>query len=100
MPDNDQAKDIAGGGLGILALALGATTILRVVRPPGGVMPDNLLVMAVVAVVAGVIGLDLGGTRGIGRQVAVLGTAVALIGLAVLGGAMAIEALVDDVRTS
>lgn len=100
MADNDQAKDIAAVGLGVLALALGGATIMGVVRPPGGVMADNLLTMAVIALVSGIIGLYLGGTRGRGRQVAVLGTAIALIGLALLGGAFAIEALVDDVRTS
>lgn len=100
MADNEQAKDIAAAGLGLLALALGAATILGVVRPPGGVMADNLLTMAVVALVAGIGGLYLGGTRGRGRQVAVIGTAAALIGLALLGGAFAVEALVDDARTS
>ncbi|HUG86155.1 MAG TPA: hypothetical protein VMM13_16445 [Euzebya sp.] len=100
MADNEKAKDFAAAGLGVLALALGGATIMGVVRPPSGVMADNLLTMAVIANVAGIFGLYLGGTRGRGRQIAVLGTAIALIGLALVGGAFAVETLVDDVRTS
>lgn len=99
MSDNDQARDVAAAGLGVLALALGAATVLGVVRPPDGVMADNLLIRAVVGLVSGLIGLWLARTRGYGRQIAVLGTAVALIGLAVLGGGLALEALVEDVRS-
>lgn len=95
MARDDQAKDIAAAGLGLLALALGAATILGVIRPPDGVMADNLLLMGGVGVVGGMIGLYLAHTRGYARQLAVLGTAVAMVGLALYGGAIALEALIE-----
>ncbi|CAN5504928.1 hypothetical protein BH23ACT9_BH23ACT9_18230 [soil metagenome] len=97
MGQNEQAKDLAAAGLGLLALALGAATILGVVRPSGD-GPSNLLLMGLVGFVAGMAGLYLAQARGYGRQLAVFGTAIALIGLAVYGGALAIDALISDVR--
>lgn len=96
MANDDRARDIAAAGLGLLALALGAATILGVVRPTGGVVATGIPVRGIVALVVGFVGLYLARSRGFGRQLAVLGTAVALVGLAFYGGAIAIEALIAE----
>jgi hypothetical protein len=95
MADDDRAKDVAAAGLGVLALALGAAAVLGVVRPPGGVVADGLVTRAVIGFVAGAIGLYIAGSRGWGRRIAVIGTAAALVGLALAGGAIAIDVLID-----
>lgn len=94
------AQDIAGAGLGLLALALGAGAIVGVARPPEGVIPGSVPYLAFVGLLAGVVGLYLAGTRGIAHNLAVLGTGVALVGLALFGGSVAIELLLEVDRSA
>ncbi len=95
MARETSGQEILSGALGVLALVLGAAAIRGVVQPPGGTMADSVPVLAIVGVLAGVIGLYVGNTRGIGRQVAVIGTGVAIIGLALFGGSIALDALLE-----
>ncbi len=88
-------KEILAGALGVLALALGGGVILSVVRPAEGALPTGIPVTAIVGLLAGVVGLYLGHNRGFSRQLAVIGTGVALIGLALVGGSIALDALLD-----
>lgn len=94
MSEKDQARDVAAIGLGALAGVLGIASVLGVVRPPGGVLPDGLAVRAVAGVLAGVVGLYVARPRGYGRRLATYGMALALIGLAFFGGALALDALI------
>ncbi|MGI9015517.1 MAG: hypothetical protein ACR2HR_00180 [Euzebya sp.] len=90
-------QDLGSAGLGVVALILGGLAILGVVRPQGGGAPQvSVAVQAVLGVIVGVVGLFIGRTRGIGRQLAIVGTGVALIGLALFGGGVALEALLES----
>ena len=89
MAQDVNGKEILAGALGVLALALGGGTILGVLRPPGGVMAVGVPPAAIVGLLAGVVGLYLGRTRGVSRQLAVVGTGVALIGLGLIASSMA-----------
>ena len=100
MADKDQARDVAAIGLGVLAGVLGIASVLAVVRPPGGVLPDDLAVRAIGGVLAGVIALYVARPRGYGRRVATYGTALALIGLAFFGGALALDALITEAQST
>lgn len=97
--DKRQSQDMIAGGLGLLALALGGGATLGVLRPTETGIADNVLMLAVIGTLVGVVGLYLGRTRGLGRQIAILGTGVALIGLGLFGGAMALDALLDAANT-
>ncbi len=99
MAQDVNGKEILAGALGVLALALGGGTILGVVRPPDGVMAVGVPPAAIIGLLAGVVGLYLGRTRGISRQLAVVGTGVALIGLALVGGAIALDVLLETSTT-
>jgi hypothetical protein len=90
-----QGQELVSGGLGLLALALGAGAILGVVRPGPAGIAGNVPVLALVGLVAGVLGLYAGRTRGPGRQLAVLGTGVTLVALMLFGGALALDLLLD-----
>lgn len=88
-------KEIASGVLGAVALVLGIMAIRGVIQPVDGVMADDVPFLAVAGLLAGVVGLYVGTTRGLMRQVAVVGTGVALIGLALFGGAIALDLLLE-----
>jgi hypothetical protein len=93
-------REIISGGLGVLAFALGAGAIRGVVQPAAdGAIDSAVPALAILAVLAGVVGLYLGHTRGIGRQLAVVGTGVAIIGLALFGGSIALDLLLDASTT-
>ncbi|MEE8599983.1 hypothetical protein [Euzebya tangerina] len=94
--ENNTIKDIVAAALGVLALALGVGAIRGVLVPVDGVQPSNLPFMAVTGLISGVAGLYIGPMRGrFGRQVAVIGTGVALIGIAVFGGSIALELILE-----
>lgn len=95
MASRTQGQELASGGFGALALALGAGSILGVVRPPASGMSTSVPTLAIAALVAGVVGLYLGRTRGIGRQLAIVGTGVALIAVVLFVGALALDLLLD-----
>jgi hypothetical protein len=90
-----RVRDVAAGALGVVALLLGVVAGLGVLRPPATGTPGSTPVVAAVGVVVGLVGLYVGPTRGLGRRVAVVGTGIALLGLAIWGGAAAIDLLLD-----
>ena len=90
-----QGQDLASGGLGLLALVLGGAAVLGIVRPPESGPSGSVPVLAIVGLLAGVLGLYMGRTRGPGRQVAIVGTGVALIAVILFGGALALDLLLD-----
>jgi hypothetical protein len=98
--NNDQARDVAAIGLGALAGVLGLAAVLGVVRPPGGILPDDLAIRAIGGVLAGVFALYVARPRGYGRRLATYGMAIALVGLAFFGGALALDALITEARAA
>lgn len=88
-------EDVAASAAGLLAMALGAATIMAVLQPEAS-MAENLPQLSIGGLLAGVVGLYLGSTRGYGRRVAAVGLAVALIGLLLFGGDVAFTALLDS----
>lgn len=87
------SDDLAPAALGTLALALAAGSALGIVQPDEAGMANNVPGLGVAALVAGVIGLFIGKTRGPGRQVAIIGSAAAILVLIVYGGLVAFESL-------
>lgn len=94
--EDSTIKDLIAAALGVLAFALGAGAILGLVRPADGVAASNVPLLAVAGMFAGIVGLYIGPMRGrFGRQIAVIGTGVALIGLALFGGSVAIDLILE-----
>ncbi len=83
------------GGLGLLERALGGGAVLGGLRPADDGIAGNVPVLALVGTLIGVVALYVGRTRGIGRRVAIAGTGVALIGLTLFGGTVALDALLE-----
>ena len=95
MEDNT-IKDLIAAFLGVLAFALGAGAILGLLRPADGVAGTNVPFLAIAGLLSGIAGLYVGPLRGrFGRQIAVVGTGVALIGLALFGGSIAIDLILE-----
>jgi uncharacterized membrane protein YgdD (TMEM256/DUF423 family) len=96
MDDKQRLQDIASGALGIIAGVLGAVAIKGVLQPgPSGEPATSVAITAVVGIVVGVVAMYFGRTKGVARQIAIAGTGIALIGIAVFGGSVALEALLE-----
>ena len=90
-----ETQDLLSGGLGLLAGVLGVVAARGVLQPPEEGLASSVLVTAVIGVVIGIVGLTVGRTRGVGRQVASIGTGIALVGLLLYGGSIALDALLE-----
>lgn len=96
MADKIEIRELASGGLGIMGLVFGTRALLGFGRLVEGVISDDVALLAMVGLAVGVVGLLLGRSRGLGRQVAVIGTGVSLLGLALFWGARGLEAVLGS----
>lgn len=93
---NFEPSDWAPVGLGLLALLLAGLAILGVIRPEDGTIGGDVPILAGGGLLSGLVGLYVGRTTGPGRQVAIVGAAVGFVALALWGGALALESLLEQ----
>ncbi|CAN5770792.1 hypothetical protein BH24ACT15_BH24ACT15_37600 [soil metagenome] len=79
-----------------MSLVFGVRGLLAMRRLVDGAISGDVALLAAVGVAVGVVGLVLGPQRGVGRRVAVMGTGVSLLGLALYWGAIGLEAVLDS----
>ncbi|AXV05224.1 hypothetical protein DVS28_a0517 [Euzebya pacifica] len=89
------SDELPSAAFGLLALALSAGAALGVLRPGPEGMADNVPILAFAGLIAGVVGLYVGKTRGLGRQMATLGAAAGLLAILLFGGSIAVDAILN-----